>query len=145
MEPFPFTEAEWETVRGASLNLLNATFANDSALAESFCAELFAVLGDLRLHHGEHPVLLETQADFTDDDFERAALYRRAITLAEANDIRTLSIRLSFARVLLDLDRKQAARVELLACEHELPRGDDSDRPDWAELLADTGVAQVVS
>ena len=49
----------------------------------------------LRARHGEHPVLLETRADFAEDDVERVALYRRAAGLAAVHGLATLNIRLS--------------------------------------------------
>ena len=99
---------------------------------------LVEVLAGLRARHGDHPVLLETEADFTEDDGERVLLYRRAMGVAEANGIQTLTIRLSLSRLLLDTGQHEAARDELLACEGELPDGDESDRASWAELVAES-------
>jgi hypothetical protein len=39
--------------------------ADDRILAASTLAELQAVVADLRLRFGDHPVLSETEADFT--------------------------------------------------------------------------------
>ncbi|MDY3557282.1 hypothetical protein R5W24_006470, partial [Gemmata sp. JC717] len=87
MEPFPFTEAEWDAVKAAALPVLNASLADDPALHDSCLIGLMDVLGGLRARHGDHPVLLETQADFADDGPERVALYRRAVAVAEAHGL----------------------------------------------------------
>jgi hypothetical protein len=138
MEAFPFTEAEWESVREAAGAIVNAALAEDPILRASQFAELRAVLAGLRDRYGDHPLLLETEADFTADAPDRVALYERASRTAAAGGLPTLTIRLSLARVLLeDLGRPDAARVELLACRGELATvGDESDREEWASLLA---------
>jgi hypothetical protein len=106
---FPFTNAEWDVVQRAALPLVNATFAEDDVLRASCFSELKEVLGELRSRHGNHPVLLETEADFTEDDAERAAIYRKAITIATEHELPTLTIRLSLARELLDAGEPRAA------------------------------------
>jgi hypothetical protein len=127
VEAFPFTEAEW---------------AADPVLRASLLVGLLDVLAELRARHGDHPVLLEAQADFTDDDGERVALYRRAVRVALTHGLPTLSIRLSLARVLLGAGQPAAARVELRACAGEAHLGDEAERSEWAELLAESGGAE---
>jgi hypothetical protein len=100
------------------------------------------VLRELQAQHGDHPVLMETEADFTEDDGERVALYRRAAGTAAGCGLPTLSIRLSLARVLLELGQLEEATVELSACEGELPDGDESERASWSELAAMAGYAK---
>ena len=139
MEAFPFTETEWASVSDAALLAVNAGSAGDAVLRASHLIGLLDVLADLRVRHGEHPALLETEADFTDDGGERLALYRRVTDLAAANGLQTLTIRLSVAQVLLELGRAAEASTELSACEGELPGGDDSDRVSWSELVAEAG------
>jgi hypothetical protein len=99
VEAFPFTDAEWDGVTEAVLPLVNATFAEDDALRAACFIELRQVLSELRVLHGDHPVLLETEADFAEDDAERVALYRWAAGIAESHELPTLGIRLSLARV----------------------------------------------
>ncbi len=139
MEAFPFTDAEWAAVRDATLPLVNAALADDPVLQASHLVGLLDVLAGLRARYGDHPVLLETEADFIDDDSERVALYRRAADIAAGHNLPTLSIRLSLAGVLLDAGKLGAAQVELRACESELAEGDESDRAAWAELVARSG------
>ncbi len=134
MEAFPYTKAEWMPVRDTLLSLVNAGLADDDVLRASYLVEVIELLAALRERHGEHPVLLETEADFIDDEDERVELYRRAAGIATANGLATLSIRLSLAKVLLDLDRPAEAALELATCQHELPDGDDSDRESWKEM-----------
>ena len=136
MELWPFSKAEWAAVSDAALAVVNASLANDAVVGASHLAGLFDVLDKLRARHGNHPVLLETEADFTEDDGDRVTLYRRAVAIAEVDSIQTLTIRLSLSQVLLDMGQHNAARNELLACEAELPSGDESDRASWAELIA---------
>ena len=142
MESWPFSKAEWASVSEAALPVVNASLAEDAVVRASHLIGLLDVLAGLRERHGDHPVLLETEADFTDDDGERVSLYRRAVGVAEANGIQTLTIRLSLSRLLLDRGQHDAARDELLACESELPDGDESDRASWAELIAESRHAE---
>jgi hypothetical protein len=142
VEAFPFSEAEWAAVKEAALPVVNAGLAGDPVLRSSGLVGLLDVLAGLRARHGDHPVLLETQADFAEDDAERVALYRRAAGIAEANGLPTLSIRLSFARVLLESGEPEPALVELRACECELAECDESERAEWAELAAEARQAE---
>jgi hypothetical protein len=128
MEAWPFSESEWTAVSEAALSVVNAGLAEDAVLRASHLLDLLDVLAGLRMRHGEHPVLLETEADFAEDEAERVALYRRAVLMAKTHGIRTLTIRLSLSRVLLDMGQREAAWDELCACEDEVPEGDDSDR-----------------
>jgi hypothetical protein len=142
VEAFPFTEAEWASVREAALPVVNATLAGDQVLRASYLVGLLDVLAGLRARHGDHPVLLATEADFTEDDAEQVGLYRRAGAIAAAHGLPTLSIRLSLAQVLLDGGERDAALAELLACEGELVAGDESARADWAKLAAEARHAE---
>jgi hypothetical protein len=137
MEAFPFTQAECVAVSDEALPIVNAGMADDAVVRASHLAGLLDALAGLRVRHGDHPVLLETEADFTEDDGERILLYQQAARIAVANALPTLSIRLSLALLLLDLGRRTAAREELLACETEVSKGDESDRKSWVNLLAE--------
>lgn len=134
MEAFPFTTDEWTPVRDTLLSLVNAGMAEDTVLEESHFAELLGLLAALREQHGDHPALLETEADFTNDNGERIELYQRSATIAMGHGLPTLTIRLSLADALLELGRPIDAAGELSACEPELPGADESDRAWWSEL-----------
>src|SRR5262249_3140678 len=99
---------------------------------------LLDVLANLRARHGDHPVLLETEADFTENDEVRIHLYRRAARTAAEHGLPTLSIRLSLAQTLLDLNRPVEAREELTACREELTGADESDRESWSGIMAES-------
>lgn len=142
MDSWPFSKSEWDAVSDAALPIVNAGLTDDAVVRASHLVGLLDVLARLRARHGDHPVLLETEADFTEDGVERILLYRRAVGVAEANGIQTLSIRLSLSRLLLDMGQHDAARDELLTCEGELTDGDESDRASWAELFAESKQAE---
>jgi hypothetical protein len=122
----------------ATLDVTNATLADDPVLRESLMIELECVLEELRCQHGDHPILLETAADFQDMPRKRVDLYRSALDLAERNNLPTLSIRISLARVLLEyFGDPRAAAHELAACRNELrTNADQSDLEEWSELLS---------
>ncbi len=134
MEAFPFTDAEWDAIKGAALPVVNASLAEDLPLRASALVELLDKLDGLRARYGDHPVLLETQADFSDENPERVALYRRAAAVAEAHRLPTLSIRLSLAELLLDGGEGWAAAAELLACKEEAAKADKFEQAWWADL-----------
>jgi hypothetical protein len=139
MEELPFTRAEWGAVTDAALAVVNATLADDAVLCASHFITLQAVLAELRGRYGDHPVLLETEADFTDDAGGRVLLYERAAQAALIHGLPALSIRLSWAQVLLEeLREPAAAREVLLACQNELAAAEDeADRKEWSRLSAE--------
>ena len=139
MEPFPFTETEWDRITEISLSLTNASLANDEVLEASLLLTFLEDIDKLRVQHGEHPVLDETEADFLPDPWERIVKYRSAIRMAEDNSLPTMSIRVSLAGVYLDdFSDYRRALVELRRCEPELATGgrvDEDERQHWEELI----------
>jgi hypothetical protein len=138
MDIFPFTQADWQRVNAAANAVTNATLTDDAVLYASKYSELEAVLEDLRERYGDHPILLETQADFHDAPSLQLDLYRSAIRLAEQNALPTLTIRLSLASLLLEefADPKQAKK-DLAACHSELSRyANESEKNEWRELMS---------
>ncbi|HQU46113.1 MAG TPA: hypothetical protein PK867_25090 [Pirellulales bacterium] len=137
MDSFPFSAEEWDKVSEAARAVTNATLVDDQVLEASQFIELQTVLDELRARHGEHPTLIETEADFENDVSRRRDMYRAAVQLAEAHALPTLSIRISLARLLLeDFGDSQSAAKELEACRHELAtNGHDWDRKEWSDLL----------
>lgn len=137
MNPFPFSEIEWEQVRQASHSVLNATLADDVVLRASKLIDLQDVLDHLRARYGEHPILDETEADFLDDPSMQLDKYRSAIRLANENSLPTLSIGLSLARMLVEefADLAQAEK-ELTECQPELDGNvDQSQNDEWTNLM----------
>lgn len=131
MEAFPFTNAEWDPLKDLADSILNANSAKDDALATSLRLDLLEQLAALRVRHGDHPVLLETIADYTEDAAEQVVLYRQAIEVAEAHGLPTLSIRMSFAPVLVELGEPMGALEELQACGREAAGGSADERESW--------------
>ncbi len=136
MEEFPFTPEEWQMVGDAAWPRVNATWAGDEAVSASAFLTLQEVLHELRIKYGDHPILLETEADFTDDETERQRLYRAAIAIANTHGLPTLSIRLSLASSLLDSGPTEDAITELYACDAELPDGDTYQRESWYDMVS---------
>jgi hypothetical protein len=137
MEEFPFTESEWQRVNDVATSLTNAILEDDDVLKDSLFAELSAVLEELRGRYGNHPVLLETEADFCDDPLLQRDMYESAIESAKSNALPTFTIRLSLAKVLLgDFNDPMEAAVELKACEPELAtEADEWDTREWSQLM----------
>ena len=135
MEAFPFTDAEWDPLKPVAEAIIDAVRADDDVLAASLRREMLELLDGLRKRHGDHPVLLETAADYTEDHTERSPLYRRAVEIAEVHGLPTLSIRLSFAFTLMNLGELAAALEELRACGGEAAGGSEEERAKWLELL----------
>ncbi len=136
MEAFPFTDEEWDPLKELASLILNASIrVEDPVLAASLRLDMLDRLEVLRERHGDHPVLLETMADYTDHLPEQVALYRRAAQLAEAHHLPTLSIRLSFVFALIELDQPMAALEELRACGDEAAKGNENDQKGWLNQL----------
>lgn len=138
MSGFPFSTVDWSRVQDAARAVLNATLAGDAVLRASRFEELHLVVTELRATYGDHPALLETEADFSDDPAERRGLYQAGIEQAQRADLPTYSIRMALARLLLD-DFNEPGRAfeELMACKSEATAyGDESERREWSELLA---------
>lgn len=137
MDAFPFTNADWERVKDASHPVLEARLADDDAVADSMFLTLRETLHDLRCKYGDHPVLLETEADFCDDSGDSIRLYKVALNLARKNSLPTASICLSYARVLIeDASNPGEARHVLESCREEVNASEDeSDTTEYEELM----------
>ena len=142
MDAFPFTNVDWERVKDAAHPVLEARLADDDAVADSMFLSLQETLADLRRKYGDHPVLLETEADFCDDTGDSIALYNRALSIARENSLPTVSICLSYARTLIDeTGDANAARRVLKSCREEVHRNcDESDGIEYEELTTLLGL-----
>jgi hypothetical protein len=136
MEPFPFSAEDWARVREACLAVVNAELAEQESVRATRFAELGNLLAELRVKYGEHPTLLETEADFAAEPSEQVALYEMAKLAALAAGFLTYTIRLSLARVLLnDLGERDRALQEVLACRDEVTLwADEDEKKEWQEL-----------
>jgi hypothetical protein len=137
LDPFPFTESEWAGVDEAAAKVTNATLMDDDVLTASKLAELQIVLSSLRERYGDHPVLLETEADFLCDPVQSRQLYLQAIDGSMHSAIPAYTARISLAALLLDeLGDREAARTQLMACEGETRElGEPWEQAQWMELL----------
>ena len=144
MREFPFTKADWNRVSEAARAIVNATLIDDDVLADCRFSDLRETLDDLREKYGEHPILLETEADFRHDPNEAISLYSQALAMARENGLPTETICLSYARALIenrrDLDQ---ARELLKACHDTIHAGGDEadirDHDDLTAVLGDAG------
>jgi hypothetical protein len=137
MEPFPFTEEEWSEVGSATLAVTNATLADDHVLRDSAYLDLEDVIHKLCKKYGDHPVLLETLADFESDPALRIRQYQHAIRQAEQFELPTVTIRLALATDLIEeFGSSSEARRELMECKSELAGHDDkSDIETWSRVM----------
>lgn len=113
-DEFPFSEEEWQHVTSRTHSVMNADLQDQSELRKYHFSELVIFLDILRSRYGDHPVLLETQADFDSDGARQILLYYKAIEIAEEKNYPTLSIRLSLARLLIDEFHDYATANETL-------------------------------
>lgn len=100
--------------------------------------KLQRVLAALYEKYGEHPVLIETEADWLfDSPFKKLSRFRRAEYVAQTNGLPTYSIRLSIAELYLTLDKASEAIEAIRDCESELPNIPTYEQDKWHRLLAD--------
>ena len=136
MLPFPFSRSEWQVVTNQLSEFLRVDAAQ--LLLENR-RKLQRILSALDEQYGEHPVLLETEADWLfDSPYKRLSKYRRAEYVAQANGLPTYSIRLSIAEICLSLDKPNDAIDALRNCECELFNVPWYEQDKWHRLLADT-------
>lgn len=137
MDAFPFSADDWNAVTLAGAAMANASLMDDGVLGAARFVDLAELLHQLKVVYGEHPVLIETEADFTTDAREKVSLYEHAKEIALIHGLPTFSIRLSLARVLLeDLELPEKARQELQLSRTELFRnGDEYEHAKWLELM----------
>lgn len=64
------------------LAITNATLADDAALADSYRQQLLAFHDEMQKAGTSHPFLVETLADYTDDDLEALRIYQRALDMS---------------------------------------------------------------
>ncbi len=137
MEEFPFSQEDWKLVEQASWSIANATVIEDDILAAAGHAELEQVLAELTAKYGEHPILVETAADFEATDAARIELYEQALSMAEMHGLQTYTIVLSLARLLTeDFGQTATAHTRLMDCAAEVATlADEDERREWQELL----------
>ncbi|MBL8829542.1 MAG: hypothetical protein JNM18_21365 [Planctomycetaceae bacterium] len=146
-EEFPFLPEEWEMVRCAGSEIVNVTAMEDDLLHTIKLDALLDILAMLREKYDDHPVLLETEADFTEEAQRRIELYMRALDDSIRRGFPTYAIRLSLVDCLLEQAAESRAGTaesrattelaleHLKLCEQEvLAHGDELDRANWERL-----------
>jgi hypothetical protein len=136
MDPWPFEDEEWDEISELTHRLTNSTLADDQILHGSIHRELIERLCELMEKYGEHPVLLETLADFAEDPNERLSLYWKALKLSVKHEMPTLTIRIFLAELLIEefQDAKEARQV-LKDGEDEFL--DREEEPEWVSKFAE--------
>lgn len=138
MDEFPFTEEEWRTIARATTSVTNATLADDAAWRARSFRILRRRIRGMKLRYGDHPVLIETLADFHDDPQVRRRLYRRAIRIAVRHGLPAFTMRIYLARLLLEeFHDPRRALLQLQQCESEVLQSRDNDYISmWRELMS---------
>ena len=133
-----FTHEDWMRVVNAGFAVVDATAEEDDPRYEPALKALREVLMQLRAVYGDHPVLIETLADFEDDLWAKVALYDHALDRASQLKLPSHRIRLSLARSLIEECGQPARAIKQLhACSADLERyGDADERKEYAELLS---------
>ena len=99
MHEFPFSSDEWDAVSEYTNAVLNATLMDDEILRASKFVELQELLGAMRAKYGDHPVLLETEADFCNESETRLLLYEAALEIAALEKLPAYTIHLELAQM----------------------------------------------
>ena len=136
MDPWPFEDRDWRKVEKIIERYKKAATAADDVVCRSLSREMHDLMVKLERKYGEHPVLLETRADFTKGRIKRLKLCRRALELSVEHGMPTLTIRIWLAELLLEefRDPKEARRV-LKEGEDEFLEPDQE--PDWVSKFAE--------
>jgi len=137
MDAFPFTNSDWNRVKDATYPIVNATLADDDTVADSLFIGLKETLHELRCSYGDHPILLETEADFCSDPDESIRIYSKALNIATKFNLPTDSICLSYTRALIDSERNLNEALTLLeSCREQVyANADKTDIAEHEELM----------
>jgi hypothetical protein len=135
--PEPLEASEWARVTEITLAIVNAALADDEALARAKYLELEEYSSGLLAKYGDHPVLLETLADFCPDVVEQLELYRRASEEASARKLPLHTIHISWAGVLIeDAGRPEEALHVLEMCSRDVDlHAEDGERVEYDRLV----------
>lgn len=117
----------YERVRELALAITNATLADDDALADSHFHQLLAYHEEMQRAGTSHPFLLETLADYTDDDREALRIYQRALVMSRewGQEEPTQTILVGMAERWLELGNEELVEACLRSAYDEaFSRGD---------------------
>jgi hypothetical protein len=138
MHRFPFSKKEWRSIRDSAKAVAEAAHAGETDRRATRFVELQMLLKGLRDRHGDHPALLETEADFMPDAPTAVAMYQKAGETAALHGLPAPSIRISLARLLLhEMADPSGARDTLMAGRAELVDARSVECSAWAALLVE--------
>lgn len=135
MSPIP--PEMYERVRDLTLSITNATLADDAALADSHYQQLLAYYEETEKAGTSHPFLVETLADYTDDDREAIGFYLQALAISRESGRKepTQTILVGMANRWIELgNEEQAAACLRDAYAEALSRGDSDTLKEIEEL-----------
>jgi Ni,Fe-hydrogenase I large subunit len=125
MDKFPFSKDEWGEIEDISYEMVNSVYMYDKVSTEIF-SKFLAIIKKLETKYGRHPVLVETLADFTDDPKERKKLYTEALEIATKHGLPTISIRNTFATLLIEEFQDHSMANQILEpTDREIEQHDD--------------------
>jgi len=137
---FPYTADEGNRIVEIARHLVNAGLAHDELRRAKQLAELRQYLDELIGKYGEHPILIETQADYADTFEESMALYEKAKTDSKSMGLPLLSICLSMALLVLnERDGKSRALELLQECQDEVCNANEYELWKIEEIKAACG------
>ena len=137
MNAWPFEEKDWKNWEAITRRYIDAVFAKDEIVCGSISREMYGMMIKWEKKYGEHPWILEHQADFAQNHRRKRELYERALDLAVKRCRATLTIRLSLAELLLDEfdDAVSALRVLM---DGQLEVVEKAQETDWIRMYQET-------
>ena len=136
MTEFPCTLEEWDLVVDLSARMVNDYYKRNPVEQEALRTILLNHVHGLRTKYGDHPAILETIADFTENESERVEYYNLACTAAAANSMPTIGIKNYLASSYTASGQVLAALNILMESGRELATSDDSTRADWIKTVS---------
>ena len=125
MHKFPFSKDEWDEIVDISCDMVNFLEREDEDSPELF-TKFLDIINKLENKYGRHPVLLETLADFTDEPKVCKKLYTEALEIAKKHGLPSISIRNTFANLLIEDFQDYSMALQILqAGDKEIKKHDD--------------------
>jgi hypothetical protein len=112
------------------------TIKENSVEKEALRTELLNILHSLRKKYGDHPAILETITDYTEDVSDQIEYYNLACEAAAANSMPTIGIKNYLASIHTVSGQALAALNVLRESGRELAATDDSTRIDWIKTVS---------
>jgi len=132
MRPIP--PDVYNQVADLACAMTNATCADDAALCASLYQQLLAFYEDQRKRGALHPFVVESLADYTEDQTEALRFYREALSTSEPDEPR-YTILISMAERLIELGEREQAEACLRDGRAEAEDRNDSDYVAVAERV----------